>query len=199
VASLRRWILAAGVFACGTAAVAALRPQATAAPRAPASSASRAPAGTALALPAAASGLPIGRTLPALTLRDDTGASVALDSLRGKPSWLLFFRGVYCPSCRAQLQALAARAAAIESSGIELLAISPDQPEALARLRSEMGLSFRLLSDANETAVTALCAGLAHCQLLADREGIVRWGAFSESWSAATSPDSILQAAPSMR
>jgi peroxiredoxin len=183
-------MLAAGVFACGTAAVAALRPQANAALR---------PQANAPALPAAASGLPIERPLPSLTLRDDTGASVALDGLRGKPTWLLFFRGVYCPSCRAQLQALAERTAAIESSGVELIAISPDQPEALARLRAELGLRFRLLSDANETAVTALCAGLAHCQLLVDREGIVRWGAFSESWSAATPPEAILQAAISLR
>ena len=87
----------------------------------------------------------------------------------------------------------------IESSGVELIAISPDQPEALARLRAELGLSFRLLSDSNETAVTALCAGLAHCQLLADGKGIVRWGAFSESWSAATAPEAILQAATSLR
>jgi peroxiredoxin len=176
-------MLAAGVFACGAAAVAVLRPSANAA----------------LALPAAAAGLPIERPLPALVLRDDTGAAVALDGLRGKPSWLLFFRGSYCPSCRAQLRALAERQPAIESSGIELVAVSPDQPEALARLRGELGLSFRLLSDANETAVTALCAGLAHCQLLADKSGIVRWGAFSESWSAATAPEAILQAASALR
>ncbi|MET0411662.1 MAG: redoxin domain-containing protein, partial [Polyangiaceae bacterium] len=172
MASLRRWMLAAGVFACGTAAVAALRPPASAAPP--------------LTLPVAGAGLPIERPLPALVLRDDTGVSVAFDTLRGKPTWLLFFRGVYCPSCRAQLEALAARAAAVESSGVELIAISPDQPEALARLRAELGLKFRLLSDSNETAVTALCAGLAHCQLLVDRDGVVRWGAFSESWSVAT-------------
>lgn len=178
-------MLAVGVFACGSAAVAALRPPASAVPP--------------LALPAAAAGLPIERPLPSLTLRDDTGASVAFDTLRGKPTWLLFFRGVYCPSCRAQLQALKSHAGEIESSGVQLIAISPDQPEALARLRAELGLKFRLLSDANETAVTALCAGLAHCQLLVDSAGVVRWGAFSESWSAATAPEAILQAATSLR
>jgi len=186
-------MLAAGLFACGTAAVAALRP--------PPSAAQPVAAAMLLAamLPAAAPGLPIDRALPSLVLRDDTRASVALDTVRGKPSWLLFFRGVYCPSCRAQLEALKTHAAEIESSGVELIAISPDQPEALARLRSDMGLSFRLLSDSSEAAVTALCAGLAHCQLLADSKGVVRWGAFSESWSAATAPETILQAATSLR
>jgi peroxiredoxin len=180
-------MLAAGMFACGTAAVAALRPP---------PSAAQLPAAQ---LPAAAPGLPIERSLPSLVLRDDTGASVAFDSLRGKPTWLLFFRGAYCPSCRAQLQALKIHADAIASSDVELIAISPDQPEALARLRAELGLSFQLLSDSTETAVTALCAGLAHCQLLADSKGIVRWGAFSESWSAATAPETILRAATSLR
>ena len=56
-------MLAVGMFACGTAAVAVLRPPVNAAPPP--------------ALPAASAGLPIERPLPSLTLRDDTGASVA--------------------------------------------------------------------------------------------------------------------------
>jgi peroxiredoxin Q/BCP len=124
---------------------------------------------------------------------------VSLASLRGKPAWLLFFRGVYCPSCRAQLQALAERRAAIESAGIQLVAVSPDPPEALARLRDELGLRFALLSDESELAVTSLCGGLSHCQLLVDPAGTIRWAALSESWSSTAPPEAILQAAMLLR
>jgi peroxiredoxin Q/BCP len=179
--SARRWAVAAGLLVFGAAVSLVLRPR---------SSAALAPA---LAL--ASAGLPVDRPLPALVLQDEAGAQVALDGLRGKPAWLLFFRGVYCPSCRAQLTALAERANAIESAGVQLVAISPDPPAALARLREQLGLRFRLLSDENETAVTALCGGLAHCQLLVDPAGVVRWAAYSESWSQASAPEAVLQAA----
>jgi peroxiredoxin len=183
--SARRWALAAGVVACGTAVALVLRPHASAA---------RTPA-----LPPASPGLAVERPLPVLALRDDTGARFDLDALRGRPAWVLFFRGVYCPSCRAQLAALAERAGEIEASGVQLVAVSPDPPEALARLRAELGLRFRLLSDETESAVAALCGGLAHCQLLVDPGGTVRWAAFSESWSTTPPPGAILQAALTLR
>jgi mycoredoxin-dependent peroxiredoxin len=191
----RRWALAAGVLVCGTAIVLVLRPHSSA-PRAGASP------GHEIALSQlvpASPGLPIERPLPSLVLQDDSGARVALADLRGKPAWLVFFRGVYCPSCRAQLTALAERAGAIESSGVQLVAVSPDPPQALARLRAELGLRFRLLSDETEAAVAALCGGLAHCQLLVDAGGTIRWGAFSESWSQASPPDTVLRAALDLR
>ncbi|HEY4185102.1 MAG TPA: hypothetical protein VGP07_08535, partial [Polyangia bacterium] len=80
------------------------------------------------------------------------------------------------------------------AAGIQVVASSPDGPAVLAELRLQLGLPIQLLSDADEQAVNALCGGVAHCQILVDDDGIVRWGAFSESWSHAPSPEALLAA-----
>jgi peroxiredoxin len=147
------------------------------------------------ALPASPREIPVGRPLPPLVLVDDRGERVALGSLRGAPTVLLFFRAASCPVCRRQLAAFAQVAARFHAAGVEVVASSPDTPADLAKLRRDLDLKMRLLSDSDEQAVNALCGGLAHCELLTDPQGIVRWGAFSESWSHAPAPEALLEAA----
>jgi peroxiredoxin len=149
-------------------------------------------------LPAAPREILVGRPLPPLVLADDHGVPVALASLRGKPTVLLFFRASSCPLCRAQLAALAGAAGGFLAAGAEVVAASPDTPATLADLRRELQLPIRLLSDADEQAVNALCGGVAHCQILVDPQGVVRWGAFSESWSHSPSPEALLDAVRSL-
>jgi peroxiredoxin len=148
----------------------------------------------AAALPPSPREIPVGARLPALTLLDDSGQPVTLSSVRGKPTVLLFFRATSCPICRSQLTAFAQTAARFEAAGIQVVATSPDSPAALAEMRRELGLRMRLLSDAGEQAVSALCGGLAHCQILADSAGVIRWGAFSESWCHPPPPEVLLAA-----
>jgi peroxiredoxin len=148
----------------------------------------------AAALPPSPREIPVGARLPALTLLDDGGEPVALSSVRGKPTVLLFFRATSCPICRSQLTAFAQTAARFEAAGIQVVATSPDSPAALAEMRRELGLRMRLLSDTGEQAVSALCGGLAHCQILADAAGVIRWGAFSESWCHPPPPEALLAA-----
>jgi len=146
------------------------------------------------ALPRPPREIPVGTALPALILTDDGGRAVPLASLRGAPTVLVFFRTASCPSCRAQLTALAAAAPRFRAAGVEVLAISPDSPAALATARTQLHLPMRLLSDADEQAVSVLCGGLAHCELLADAGAVIRWGAFSESWSRVPSPEALAEA-----
>jgi peroxiredoxin len=104
----------------------------------------------------------------------------------------LFFRAKSCPLCRSQLGAFAAVAARFRAAGVVVVASSPDSPSTLAALRRELGLPMRLLSDADEQAVNALCGGVAHCQILVDARGVVRWGTFSESWGHPPTPMALL-------
>src|SRR5438045_2577411 len=120
------------------------------------------------ALPAPPREIPVGTALPSFVLTDDRGQAVPLTSLRGAPTVLLFFRAASCPSCRAQLAAFAAAAAKFRDAGVEVVASSPDSPEVLAAARAQLHLPMRLLSDADEQAVSLLCGGLAHCELLTD-------------------------------
>jgi peroxiredoxin len=149
---------------------------------------------TGLPLPAPPREIPVGAPLPSLTLTDDHGERVTLASLRGAPTVLLFFRATSCPVCRSQLASFAGVEARFQAAGIQVVAASPDPPGALAEMRRDLKLSMRLLSDADEQAVNALCGGLAHCQILADAAGVVRWGAFSESWCHPPPPEALLAA-----
>lgn len=147
------------------------------------------------ALPAPPREIPVGTPLPSFVLTDDRGQSVALASLRGAPTVLLFFRATSCPSCRAQLTAFAAAATKFRAAGVQVVATSPDSPATLAALREELHLPMRLLSDVDEQAVTLLCGGLAHCELLTDARGMIRWGTFSENWCHVPTPETLAEAA----
>lgn len=76
-----------------------------------------------------------------------------------------------------------------------LVAVSPDGPAALARLRQELGLRFALASDESGTGVATLCGGVEHCEVLLDPDGVVRWGGWTESWSEAPAHEALLRAA----
>jgi len=145
-------------------------------------------------LPASPHEIPVGKALPPLVLASDRGQSRALSSFQGAPTLLLFFRASSCPVCRAQLTAFAKEEARFTAAGLQVVAASPDPPPVLAALRGELGLTMSLLSDADEQGVNALCGGLSHCELLADAQGVVRWGAFAESWSHAPGPEALLAA-----
>jgi len=145
-------------------------------------------------LPSPPREIPVGSVLPPLVLPSDRGPARALSSFRGAPTVLLFFRASSCPVCRAQLTAFAKEEPRFAAAGLQVVAASPDPPGALAELRGELGLTMALLSDPDEQAVNALCGGLSHCELLADAGGVIRWGAFAESWSHAPGPAALLAA-----
>lgn len=88
--------------------------------------------------PAAASAetatpIAMGAAMPATTLRDETGAEVALASTWAEqPVILVVYRGSWCPFCVRQLAALGGVADQLTAAGWKLVAVSPDRPEKLA-------------------------------------------------------------------
>ena len=82
---------------------------------------------------------------------------------------------------------------------MRVVGISPDPPVALARLEQELHLGFPLVSDAGERAAAAFCGGLAHCLVLLDAAGDVRWAGASERWSRLPPLETLLQAAYRMQ
>jgi peroxiredoxin len=78
---------------------------------------------------------------------------------------------------------------------VRVVAISPDPPPTLLRLRQDMHLDFPLVSDAGERSVALFCGGLAHCLVLLDAAGNVRWVGASERWSRIPPLEAVLQAA----
>ena len=92
---------------------------------------------------------------------------------------------------------------------MKIIAISVDPKEESAKLKSELRLSFPLLSDEDEQVIKRY--GLLHksgnggadiarpATLLLDKEGVVRWAAYTESVNARPLPEAILQAANELR
>lgn len=58
-----------------------------------------------------------------------------------------FYRGVWCPYCNLELQALEAARPAFEAAGASLVAVSPQKPANSRRSQRENKLGFPILSD----------------------------------------------------
>ena len=100
--------------------------------------------------------LRLGNTAPAFTLRDPDGREVSSASLLARgPLVLSFYRGVWCPYCNLELQALQASLPAIEAAGGALLAISPQTAANSRKSVRQNGLSFPILSDPGNAVAAA--------------------------------------------
>ena len=98
---------------------------------------------------AAERALKVGDTMPAFTLPDPDGNLVSSADLLAKgPLAISFYRGVWCPYCNMELQALEAARAAIEAAGATLIAISPQKPANSRKSQRDNQLGFPILSDA---------------------------------------------------
>lgn len=92
--------------------------------------------------------LKAGETAPAFTLPDTEGAPVALaDLLARGPVVVTFYRGVWCPYCNLDLQALEAARPQIEARGASLAAISQQTAANSRKAQRTNGLGFPILSD----------------------------------------------------
>jgi len=114
------------------------------------------PAAPPAAIPAAdTTGGWVGRTAPAFTLPSSQGAPVDLSKILGtRPVVLIFYRGVWCPFCQAQMTQIGKDREAFEKSGAAVYAISDEDPAAQKKMQDEHGLDFiTFLSD--KTGVAA--------------------------------------------
>lgn len=92
---------------------------------------------------AAARAVEVGDKAPAFVLKDPDGHPVALaDLLAQGPLVLTFYRGIWCPYCNADLQALQAALPQLEEYGVKLVAISPQTAPNSRRSQRENKLGF---------------------------------------------------------
>jgi peroxiredoxin len=98
--------------------------------------------------------LKAGDRIPAFSLPDAEGKTASSAALLAEgPLVLTFYRGVWCPYCNMDLQAIEAAAGEIRELGASLAAISPQIAANSRRSQRENKLSFPILSDhGGETA-----------------------------------------------
>jgi peroxiredoxin len=93
---------------------------------------------------------------PLFTLKDPEGNSVSSASLLAHgPLVVSFYRGVWCPYCNMELQALEAARPEFERLGAKLVAISPQTPVSSRKSVRQNNLSFPILSDTNNDVAAA--------------------------------------------
>ena len=98
----------------------------------------------------------IGANVPELTLRTVNGKLFNLnETIRNKPTVLIFYRGGWCPYCNMQLGQLQDIEAEIIKSGYQIIAISPDRPGKLSESIDKYKMNYLLLSDSNMAAAKA--------------------------------------------
>jgi thioredoxin-dependent peroxiredoxin len=88
-----------------------------------------------------------GSAAPDFTLTSDTGASVALSELRGKPVVLYFYPKDDTPGCTKQACAIRDQWAEFQQAGATVLGISILDEESKARFKEKYSLPFTLLAD----------------------------------------------------
>ena len=97
-----------------------------------------------------------GDAAPEFTLLDPDGKPVASRDLLAKgPLVVSFYRGVWCPYCNLELQALQATLPDIMSRGASLVAISPQTAPNSRKSQRENKLDFPILSDVKSEVANA--------------------------------------------
>jgi peroxiredoxin len=98
--------------------------------------------------------LKAGNTAPSFVLNDPDSRPVSSAGLLAQgPLVLSFYRGLWCPYCNMELQALQEALPAFREMGANLVAISPQSAVNSRKSRRTNGLHFPILSDpGNETA-----------------------------------------------
>lgn len=139
--------------------------------------------------------LPTGKRLPDFSLRDETGRTVTLASSSGSPAVLIFFRGAFCAYCRKELARLSEQAPAFMAHGVRIFGISADPPDIASDLKKTLGIPFGLLSDDEQRLAVELCGVNAHCEVIVDQHGVVRWVGLNDSWRTKLRPEVLFEAA----
>ncbi|MCP9273370.1 thioredoxin-dependent thiol peroxidase [Mycolicibacterium arenosum] len=105
--------------------------------------------------------LEVGDKAPAFSLPDADGNTVKLSDFKGRKVIVYFYPAASTPGCTKQACDFRDSLASLNDAGLDVVGISPDKPEKLAKFRDNEGLTFPLLSDPDKSVLAA-------------------WGAFGE-------------------
>ena len=96
-----------------------------------------------------------GDLAPAFTLLDAEHHRISLSDFVGRRVIVYFFPAAMTPGCTVQAVDFEAALGDLATGGYQVVGISPDTPEKLARFREAEGLQFPLLSDPDRDVLKA--------------------------------------------
>lgn len=98
---------------------------------------------------ALAKGIEVGKTIPAITAKDQNNKEQSFDSLKGtKGLTIVFVRSVeWCPFCQRQVMDLSENAKKFKDAGYPIVTISYDSVDKLTQFAAKFKTDLPLLSD----------------------------------------------------
>ncbi len=96
-----------------------------------------------------------GNQAPDFALLNADGHKVSLSDYRGRNVIVYFYPKAATPGCTTEACDFRDNLASLQSSGYEVLGISPDAPEKLAAFTGDFALTFPLLSDEDHAVALA--------------------------------------------
>ncbi|WP_436738690.1 thioredoxin-dependent thiol peroxidase [Streptomyces sp. BBFR102] len=96
-----------------------------------------------------------GDTAPAFTLPDADGNEVSLASHKGRKVIVYFYPAALTPGCTKQACDFTDNLDALASAGYDVIGVSPDKPEKLAKFREKEDLKVTLVGDPSKETLAA--------------------------------------------
>ena len=96
-----------------------------------------------------------GDPAPDFTLDDADGKPVSLEDFRGRKVVVYFYPAAMTPGCTKQACDFTDSLDSLRGAGYEVLGISPDKPQKLAKFRERDAITFPLLADPERTTLEA--------------------------------------------
>jgi thioredoxin-dependent peroxiredoxin len=99
--------------------------------------------------------LNVGDNAPTFSLSDAEGKTVSLGDYRGRKVIVYFYPAASTPGCTKEACDFRDNLGELNDAGLDVVGISPDKPEKLAKFRDNEQLTFPLLSDPDRKVLTA--------------------------------------------
>src|SRR5215813_10279460 len=96
-----------------------------------------------------------GKPAPDFELTSDSGDTVKLSELRGKPVVLYFYPKDDTPGCTTQACAIRDSWGDFDERGAVVLGVSPDKESSHVKFKEKYGLPFTLLADPDHSVADA--------------------------------------------
>ena len=132
-----------------------------------------------------------GDPAPEFTLLDADGNQVSLADHRGRRVIVYCYPAALTPGCTTQAVDFTAAAGDLAQAGLDIIGVSPDEPEKLVKFREQESLDITLVSDPDKGVLKAYGAygpkklygkevvGVIRSTFIVDAEGRIESAAYN--------------------
>lgn len=115
-----------------------------------------------------------GQPAPPFSGADHDGNTVTSEDFAGRRVVLYFYPNAFTPGCTTESCDFRDRYQAFSDAGYEIVGLSPNEPDELARFRAEYDLPFPLVSDPDHSIADAYGAWGIKKNYGREYEGLIR-------------------------